>query len=151
MKTLFIYDSQFGNTKRIAQAIGESMEAAGEVQVLHVSDVIPEDIENLDSFIVGSPTQRFHPTLSITTLLKSLAARKLKGVRVAVFDKRLTLKEIESHGVLAFFVRIHGHAAKSIGRMLSKKGGKLVLPPERFYVLGMESPLVDGELERAML
>jgi hypothetical protein len=48
-----------------------------------------------------------------------------------------------------FFVRIFGYAAKPIGRLLARKGGKLVLPPEGPYVEGMEGPLVEGELERA--
>jgi flavodoxin len=149
MNALIVYDSQFGNTKRIAQAIGEALETSGAVHVLHVADVTPQRLENLDTLIVGSPTQRFRPTLPITTFLKSLPAGSLKGVRAAAFDTRLTLEEIESHGVLAFFVRIFGYAAKPIASLLQKKGGDLVLPPEGFYVEGMEGPLVDGELERA--
>ncbi|MEJ2549471.1 MAG: flavodoxin family protein [Anaerolineales bacterium] len=149
MNTLVVYDSQFGNTQRVAQAIGEALETSGAVHVLHVADVTPQHFENLDTLIAGSPTQRFRPTLPITTFLKSLPAGSLEGVRAAAFDTRLTLEEIESHGVLAFFVRIFGYAAKPIGRMLSRKGGKMVLPPEGFYVEGMEGPLVEGELERA--
>jgi menaquinone-dependent protoporphyrinogen IX oxidase len=150
MNTLVVYDSQFGNTKLIAQAIGEALETSGAVHVMHIADVTPQRLENLDAIIVGSPTQRFRPTLPITTFLKSLPTGSLEGVRAAAFDTRLTLEEIESHGVLAFFVRLFGYAAKPIGRMLSRKGGKLILPPEGFYVEGMQGPLVDGEFERVL-
>jgi hypothetical protein len=47
------------------------------------------------------------------------------------------------------YVRTFGYAAKPIARSLTKKGGELHLPPEGFYVQGMEGPLVEGELERA--
>ena len=42
MKTLVIYDSQFGNTAKIAHAIGEALRAYGDVAVLRVSEVRPE-------------------------------------------------------------------------------------------------------------
>ena len=147
MKALVIYDSQFGNTEKVAKAIAEMLGESAEV--IHVTEVTTQDIESLDALIVGSPTQRFRPTLPITTFLKSLPARSLHDVRVLAFDTRLTVEEIESHGVLAFFVRIFGYAARPIARLLQKKGGLLVLPPEGFFVQGMEGPLVDGELERA--
>jgi flavodoxin I len=147
MNTLVIYDSQFGNTEKVAKAIAETLGDSAEA--IHVAKVTPQDIESLDALIVGSPTQRFRPTLPITTFLKSLPARSLKGVHVAAFDTRLTVEEIESHAVLAFFVRIFGYAAKPIGRLLAKKGGQLFLPPEGFFVQGMEGPLVEDELERA--
>jgi flavodoxin len=148
MKTLVIYDSQFGNTQRVAQLIGEAL--GDSTQVMHVADVTPQQFEGLEALIVGSPTQRFRPTLPITTSLKSLPAKSLKGVHVAAFDTRLTVDEIEGRSILSFFVRIFGYAAKDIGRLLCKKGGKLVLPPEGFYVQGMEGPLVDGEPDRAV-
>ncbi len=147
MKTLVIYDSQFGNTERIAQAIGEVL--GDSTKAVHVSKATPEHIHDLDALIVGSPTQRFRPTPPISSLIKSLPAKGLSGVRVAAFDTRLTVEEIEGHGVLAFFVRIFGYAAKPIARLLQKKGGELALPPEGFYVQGMEGPMVDGEIERA--
>ncbi len=40
------------------------------------------------------------------------------------------------------------HAAEPTAKMLRKKRENQVMPPEGFYVLGMEGPLMDGELER---
>ena len=45
---------------------------------------------------------------------------------------------------------IKSNAAKPIINKLTSKGGQLVLPPEGFYVEGMEGPLLEGELDRAV-
>jgi hypothetical protein len=61
------------------------------------------------------------------------------------------MEEIKKTPVLAFFVKLAGnaYAAKPIADALKKKGGKLMLTPEGFYVKGMEGPLLEGEIERA--
>lgn len=150
MKALVIYDSLYGNTEKIAQAIGGPLGSQAEVGILRVSDVKPEHLAGLALLIVGSPTQRFRPTAGITSFLKSIPKDGLKGIKVAAFDTRLTEAEVEKVRILAFFVRIYGYAAKPISNWLKKKGGELIAPPEGFYVVGMEGPLAEGELERAV-
>jgi hypothetical protein len=59
------------------------------------------------------------------------------------------MSEIEKSSVLPFFVRMFGYAAKPISDKLEGKGGEVVMPPEGFYVEGVEGPLQEGELERA--
>jgi flavodoxin len=152
MKGIVIYDSEFGNTEQIAQAVGSTMDSHEEVIVLKVSDVKPDQFAGLDLLIIGSPTQRFRPTPGISNMLKGIPLNSLEGVKVAAFDTRLTASEINNTPVLAFFVRISGdsaYAARHIADRLKKKGGHLVVPPEGFYVEGMKGPLVQGELERA--
>jgi len=149
MKSLVIYDSQFGNTERVAQSIVAALSSQGEVDVIRVQDVQPEHLTGIDYLIVGSPTQRFRPTIGTTSFLKSIPKDGLEGIKVAAFDTRLTREEIEKVSILAFFVRIFGYAAKPISDQLNKKGGELILPPEGFFVDGMEGPLLEGELERA--
>lgn len=149
MKALLVYDSQYGNTEQIAQAIGTALTSTWEVEILRVNDVEPEYLTGIALLMVGSPTQRFRPTIGTTSFLKSIPKDGLEGIKVAAFDTRLTREEIEKVGILAFFVGIFGYAAKPISDQLRKKGGELVLPPEGFFVDGMEGPLLDGELERA--
>ncbi len=149
MKSHVLYDSQYGNTERIAQAIGAALSQSGEAQVLHISQATPVSLNGLDLLIVGSPTQRFNPTTTTTEYLKELPSSALHGVKVAAFDTRFTREEIEKIPILAFFVRIFGYAAGSIAKQLETKGGSLQLPAEGFYVDGMEGPLLEGELERA--
>jgi flavodoxin len=149
MKTLVVYDSEFGNTEIVARAIGEVLGSKGEVEVRRVGDIQPEGFMELDVLVVGSPTQQFKPTGATSTFLKGIPKNSLKGTKVAAFDTRLTVEEIEETAVLAFFVRVFGYAAKPIGDALKKKGGELGIPPEGFLVQGMKGPLVEGELDRA--
>jgi flavodoxin I len=149
MKALVVYDSVFGNTEQIAQAIGHALCSQEDVEILRVSNVKPEQLTGLKLLIVGSPTRQFRPTAATTSLLKSIPKNNLKGVQVAAFDTRFTVSEIEKVRILAFFVRLFGYAAKPISDRLKKKGGELIIPPEGFFVEGVEGPLKEGELERA--
>ena len=151
MKILIIYDSVYGNTERIAQVIGKALDANHKVEILRAGKVTLQQLTGLDLLIAGSPTQRFRPTTPITRLLGTIPKNGLKGVKVATFDTRLTVSNINETPVLGFFVRLMGHgayAAKPMADRLKKSGGNLILPPEGFYVKGMEGPLGEGELER---
>ena len=148
MKVLIVYDSVFGNTEQIAQAISDSLGSKENVETLRVNDVKIEKITGLDLLIVGSPTRGFRPTKAITNFLKRISTNGLNGVKVAAFDTRFSLSSIES-SVLRFIVKTGGYAAKSIANRLKKKGGDLIMPPEGFLVTGEEGPLKKGELERA--
>jgi flavodoxin len=149
MSILIIYDSVFGNTEKIAQAIGAALGPQENVKTVQVSNVKPEQLAGLKLLIVGSPTRQFKPTAAMNNFLKGIPRNGLKGVRVASFDTRITLSKIEATPVLAFFAKLFGYAAEPIAKTLQKKGGELVLPPEGFFVEGTEGPLKEGELERA--
>ena len=153
MKTLILYESVYGNTEKIAQAIGNALGPQEDVRVLRASDARPDQFTGLSCLIVGAPTQRFRTTEGMSNLLKALPANSLKGVKVAAFDTRLTVAEINKTAVLAFFVKLfgsHAYAARFITDQLKKKGGKVAGSPEGFYVEGMKGPLVEGELDRAV-
>jgi menaquinone-dependent protoporphyrinogen IX oxidase len=149
MKGLVMYDSAFGNTEQIANAIGSTLGLSDQIEVLHLGAVKMEGLTGLELLIVGSPTQRFKPTEATSDFLKRIPANWLQGTKVAAFDTRLTIEEIEETRILPFFIRIFGYAAQPIANKLKKKGGELVTSPEGFYVQGMKGPLVEGELERA--
>lgn len=149
MKALIIYDSVYGNTEKVARAIGEALGPPDEVLVLRVGEVGPEKLAGVDLLVVGSPTQRLRPTPATNSFLDSIPSQGLKGMQVAAFDTRLEMNESQP-GVLRFFVRIFGYAADPIAEKLKKKGGTQVLPPAGFIVEGMEGPLKGGELERAV-
>lgn len=144
MNTLVIYDSVFGNTEKIAQAIA----AVIGTQAIPVSQADSGQLRGLDLLVVGSPTRGFRPTEGISKLLNELPKNHLAGVRVAAFDTRIALETIDSK-VLRFVVDKGGYAAGTIAKVLEKKGGQLSAPGEGFYVTGEQGPLKDGELERA--
>ena len=54
MKTLVVYDSLYGNTKAVAQAIGEAL--PGEVTVVHVGEASASGLNAHDLLVVGAPT-----------------------------------------------------------------------------------------------
>jgi flavodoxin I len=149
MKAMVVYDSAFGNTEKVAQAIGQALGPTEDVKTVRVGNVAPEQLAGLTLLVVGSPTQKFRPLGTITGFLKGIPPSGLEGVRVAAFDTRITESEVEKVGILAFFVKIFGYAAKPIADRLQKKGGALAIAPEGFYVGGTEGPLLQGELERA--
>ena len=152
MKGLIVYDSAYGNTGQIAQAVGNNTGSHIDVNVLNVREFRPDQITGIDLLIIGSPTQRFQATPAISNMLKEIRQNSLKGVMVTAFDTRFTIREIKKTPVLSFFVRLSGdsaYAATHIVKQLTKNGGQLVVPPEGFYVEGTEGPLVQGELDRA--
>jgi flavodoxin I len=133
MKALVVYDSTYGNTEKIAQAISEAIAA----QLLRVGGASPSDLKGFDLVIVGSPTHGGRPTPEIQGLLKALSA--LEGVRAAAFDTRHVSK----------WTLLFGYAAPRIARSLKSNGAALLASPEGFFVLGTQGPLKEGELERA--
>jgi len=147
MKILVVYDSYFGNTEKVAQAIGAAL--GDDVAVKRPGDVEAGELSELDVLIVGSPTRAFRPSDAIKDFLKTIPSGGLKGVKVAAFDTRIA-KEDTENPVLRFMVNIFGYAAKPIDEKLVGKGGEPLGEPAGFIVLGTEGPLKDGELEKAV-
>ena len=59
MRALVVYESMFGNTQAIAQAIGDGIEASMHADVVEVGaapDMVPRDVTLL---VVGGPTHAF--------------------------------------------------------------------------------------------
>jgi flavodoxin I len=148
MKVLIVYDSYFGNTEQVAQAMGDALRPQADVDVLRVSEAKPEQLTGLDALIVGSPTRAFSPTPAIKQFLGSMPRQSLDGVKVAAFDTRIAVEETGPR-FLALLVKVFGYAAKPIATRLERKGGALAAAPEGFIVEGSEGPLKEGELERA--
>ncbi len=139
MKILIIYDSVFGNTEQIAQAIGNALGSQEDVEILRVSNVKPGQLTGLKLLIVGSPTHGGRPTSAIQDFLNKVSESAIRGINVAAFDTRFSTR----------LVRIFGYAAGRIADSLKRNGGTLILSPEGFFVKGKEGPLKEGELERA--
>jgi flavodoxin I len=145
MTTLIIYDSQFGNTEKIAKAIENGI--TGDVKLRRAGAVTMTDRQSFDLLIVGSPTQGGRPTPAILQLLNAIPASRLSGVKVAAFDTRFAEKEVNL--ALRLLMKTIGYAAPKIAKILESKGGQLITPAEGFVVTGKEGPLKDGEFERA--
>jgi len=148
MKALVLYDSYFGNTEKIAHAIGSSLAPSYEVDVARVSGLQPAQLQGVQLLVLGAPTRAFQPSEAAKAFLKNLGPQALKGVKVAAFDTRVDITKVNS-AVLTFLVKLFGYAAEPIARGLKKKGGVLIGTPEGFFVKDKEGPLEEGELDRA--
>ena len=143
MKTVIVYDSVYGNTEIVAQAIGRAIGQAipGDVEVRRVGQVSPAELEAADLLIVGSPTHGALPTEAVQGLLRQLGSPARAGARAATFDTRLTWKFLERWG---------GFAAPKMAETLTDKGWELAGTPGGFFVRGLKKgPLKKGEAERA--
>jgi len=62
-KALVIYYSRSGNTKKMAQVIGDSLHREGvEAEVKEVAEVKVDELQKADAIIIGSPT--YYGTMS---------------------------------------------------------------------------------------
>lgn len=133
MKALVVYDSNYGNTQMIANAIAKQLGT----KAVNVADFSKEDLKEIELLVVGSPINAWGPTAKIKKFLNNLTDGDLDEVKVAAFDTRVKLF-------------IHGDAAKKISKGLKKAGGKVIARPQGFIVEGTEGPLGQGEADKAI-
>ena len=148
MNILIVYDSYFGNTEQIAQAISSELSARGQVTTVRYNDAKATDWKGKDLLIVGSPTRAFNASEGIQGYLKAIPAGALQGIKVAAFDTRISPDDV-SMKLLRWLVKTFGYAAKPIASQLAARGGSLIAEPEGFIVKDREGPLKNGEVERA--
>jgi flavodoxin len=141
MKSLVVYDSYFGNTEKVAKAVGKLLKA----KVVKVDKFKSSDLDGIDILVVGCPTRAFSATPVIKKFIKSL---KLDGVKVAAFDTRADLKRVNSK-FLEFMVGLLGYAAEPMSKKLIRQGGVSAVEPIGFLVEDTEGPLGEGEIKRA--
>ncbi len=144
MNALIMYDSAYGNTAKVAQAIEDALSSRGPVKMKRISESQEEDLTGVDLLIVGSPTQGGRPTQPTQEFIGHLPS--LNGLKVAAFDTRLSIAK--QGFALKLLIKTIGFAAEKIARALKAKGGLIAKDPGAFVVTGKEGPLADGELER---
>lgn len=148
MKALVIYDSVFGNTEKVARAIGAALGTSPDVSVVSVNGLSAERLQGLDVLFVGSPTRGFRPTPALTAFLAAQPDGSLQGVKAAAFDTRIPLESIKNP-IFRLIVRRGGYADLPIAKELVRLGAVQPVPSAGFIVLESEGPLKDGELQRA--
>jgi len=144
MKTVIVYDSLYGNTRAVAEAIGRTV--GGEVELVRAEEAVSDTLQSATLVIVGSPTHGGRPSEKTKRFLDQLPAGALQNVRAAAFSTG-----VGSEGQ-SFFLRavigLFGYAAPHILRRLQERGATS-LGSENFFVTGKEGPLREGELDRA--
>lgn len=143
MKSLVVYDSQFGNTQKIAQAVARSLSA----ELFSVGEISLHNLKDINLLIVGSPTQGGRATVVLQQFLDQIPAGGLAGIKVAAFDTRFDEKKVNF--ILKMLIKKFDYAAFKMAKILVDKGGRLITPPIGFFVTGKKGPLAPGELDRA--
>ena len=154
MRSLVVYESWFGNTRRIAEEVARALANEGDVEVVSVDEPLPS-LEGVDLLVVGAPThvhglsgrrsreaaveQSGHgePGIGVRGWIDALPDGA-GGPRAAVFDTRANKPAL-----------LVGSAARGIARRLRQRGYALAVEPESFFVEGTPGPLEAAELDRA--
>jgi len=77
-KLLIIYDSQTGNTEKMAEAVAEGARSVAGVDVELKYYARPEELTQADALIFGSPTYYHDMTLPIKQVLEEAAKANVK-------------------------------------------------------------------------
>jgi hypothetical protein len=171
MKAAVVYESMFGNTRMIAEAVADGLgrsRAALDVVVRAVTEATPGDVVGLDFLVVGGPTHLRRMTSRRTREMRvgsradssargsndseALADVAATGVREwlagipdVATDKRAAVFDTR----LRYFPA--DGAAPLIARCLRARGYQVEAVPRGFLVESALGPIVNGETERAKL
>jgi len=159
MKSLIVYESMFGDTHLVAEAIAAGLSANGVMDDADVVEVgtAPTSIgTDVDLLIVGGPTHAFSMSRPSSREDASRQAGEQAiisqgsgirewlenvtvptGLAVATFDTKVSKPHLPGSA---------GHAAE---KRLRRKGCRIIAPAEDFYVTGTRGPLNTGEQVRA--
>jgi len=161
LKAAVVYESMYGNTHRVAEAIAEGLGPMAATEVFSTGEAERMDLKGLDLLVVGGPTHAHGMTRSQTRQAAVKDARS--GAKELILDPSvegpgvrewLDSLDPSSGRAAAFDTRVDmpelltGHASKGIGKKLKQHGFELVADPESFLVSG-DSDLLPRELDRA--
>ena len=162
MKAIVVYESMFGNTRHIADAVAEGLRQSIDVETMVARDAVGLDLTDVQLVVAGAPTHALGLSRS-NTRAAALDATKHPDQLVESSSVRTGMREW-LHGLprqyalrrgVAFDTRydkpkvITGSAAKVIQRGLRAAGFAGFGEPHSFLVDSMTGPLVAGEVERA--
>ena len=168
MDIAVVYESIFGNTKTVAEAVAEGARSAdpeAHVTVLPAAEATSDKIDKATLVMVGGPTHilgmsRASSREKVPDAVKEKAAgrgraaapRAVEGPGIREWLDALPRPE-SGHKAAAFDTRLPfplaGGAARPIARKLRRRGYEIVAGPKGFVVDEAEGPLRTGERDRA--
>lgn len=161
MKILVVYESSYGNTHLIADAIGEGLGKAADVEIVPVARAVKALVAGADLVVVGGPTHA-HGMSREQTRQAAVDATHKPGSPLHLdpdaegaglrewFD---TLGSATTNAA-AFDTRVDapamltGRASKGISRQLRRHGFREIAEPMSFLVT-KDNNLVEGQLAAA--
>ncbi len=139
MKGIVVYDTSYGNTKKIAETIAETLKESGiEADLFHVKDVKKLSAEDYDFLVLGSPTKFGTMSFAIRFFLGKVKSDEWMNKPFAAFDtenpENMEKKEWS--------------AAEKISEKLRDKKMNQLLPVLKALVFGQKGPPKEGEIDR---
>lgn len=127
MKTaIIVYESVYGNTKKIAQAICQGISSVEGVECLvkKTGEIHTDDLCDYDAILLGGPNHNQEPALNLIRFIDRAAIVHLKAKVGAAFDtytggnKNVAVSKLEKkiHEVLPGISLEEGFSAKVTGR-----------------------------------
>lgn len=158
MKALVVYESLYGNTAAIGEAIASSLRTRGlDVASGPVSKIMPGETAAADLLVVGGPTHMHGMSRPATRRVGAEDEKNTFAEPTVAPGLREWLTDLPAGAgrfAAAFDTRIHksplltGSAAKGIERRLTGQGFRMIVEPESFFVTG-ENRLEEGQTEHA--
>jgi hypothetical protein len=156
MAALLVFESMFGNTRQIADAVTEGLSEHLPVERVEVGAAPATIGRDVELLVVGCPTHAFGLTRPGT---RQSAARQaengLVSTGIGLREWLDTLPKASSDVAVATFdtriskPRLPGSAAVAAEKRLRRLGFRVSTRPQSFFVEGTTGPLVSGERERA--
>jgi menaquinone-dependent protoporphyrinogen IX oxidase len=144
MRGIVVYDSSYGNTKKIAETIAETLKESGiEVDLFYVKKVRKLSAKNYDFLVLGSPTRFGTMSFAVRFFLRKVKSKEWMNKPFAAFDTE-NPENIEQ----ARIENKEWSAAEKIAKKLTEKKMNQALPVLKAVVLGWKGPLQEGEIER---
>jgi hypothetical protein len=130
MNALVVFESGYGSTRQIAEAVADGLRGSIPTELMCVSDAHDVDLSTVRLLVVGG-----HGPAAREWLHQLPRHRSCRGV---AFDTRFDKPTL-----------LTGCAAKSIQRGLQAAGFSAFGEPHSFLVTGTAGPLTFGEIEPA--
>ena len=139
MKGILVYDTSYGNTKKVAETIAETVKESGiDVDLFDVKIVKKFSAKDYSFLVLGSPTRFGTMSFAIRSFLGKVKEEEWMNKPFTAFDTE-NPENIEKE---------QGSAAEKIGEKLKEKKMNELLPVLKAVVLGQKGPLKEGEIER---
>ncbi len=161
MRALVVYESMYGNTHQVAEAIGAGLGPTFDVKVVPISEASPAVLADADLVVVGGPTHLHGMSRASTRKAAVQAAdNPVSPLKVEPGAGGEGLREwFDSLGqfhvrAAAFDTRLHGpgavtgRASRRVTNLLLAHGFDVVAKPESFLVTRRDE-LDPGETTRA--
>jgi hypothetical protein len=138
VRVYVVFGAHSDPTVRIARSIASAVDWSNEYEARAVAEVDPREIQGPGVVFVGYPSGGPELDRAVRAFLDRIPDRTMYAVYWAVFDTRNQL-----------VAAVAGSAVRRLRRAIEHRGGRLLLPPESFYIGPTGIGIPHTEVDRA--